>query len=315
MQRSRRHRATTIVGDLLRAAAALSGCALALGGLPAAAVASPPGIHTVTVRGIRLAYRVSGSGSPLLLINGSGATLDTWDPLLLSGLRAGRRVIVFDPRGMGASTDTKTDRLTVEEMADDAASLLRALRITRADVLGWSLGGFVAQALAIRHPLAVRRLVLASTSAGGRKATLATRKVQAIDDKTTLGLATPNEFLPILFPPAAQGAGNAWISRLLAQPGGCCEPFSRQAGQRQIAAEHRWYRPNGGSFSQLGEIQAKTLIAAGARDVDIPVANARLLHRKIPGSKLLVYKDAGHAFLIQHATQFAVTVLNFLRQP
>jgi pimeloyl-ACP methyl ester carboxylesterase len=252
---------------------------------------------------------------PLLLINGSGATLDTWDPLLLSGLDAGRRVIAFDPRGMGGSTDTRTNRLTVEEMADDAAALLRALRIKRADVLGWSLGGFVAQALAIRDPLAVRRLVLASTSAGGRTATTATRKVQAIDDKTTLGLATPSEFLPILFPPAARGAGNAWISRLVAQPGGCCEPFSRQAGRRQIGAEHRWYRPNGGSYSQLGEIKAKTLIGAGALDVDIPVANARLLHRKIAGSKLLVYKDAGHAFLIQHATQFAAAVLRFLGRP
>jgi pimeloyl-ACP methyl ester carboxylesterase len=303
------------VCDLLRVAAAVSGCAIALAAVATAAGASPPGVQTLRVRGIRLAYRVAGSGLPLLLINGSGATLDTWDPLLLSGLSVGRRVIVFDPRGMGASTDTKTDRLTVQEMADDAAALLRALRIKRADVLGWSLGGFVAQALAIRHPLSVRRLVLASTSAGGRTATTATRKVQAIDDKTTLGLATPNEFLPILFPPHAQGAGNAWISRLLGQPGGCCEPFSRQAGRRQIQAEHRWYRPTGGSYNQLGEIKAKTLIGAGALDVDIPVANARLLHRKLPGSKLLVYKDAGHAFLIQHATQFAAAVLRFLRQP
>jgi pimeloyl-ACP methyl ester carboxylesterase len=317
MQGSRRHRATSNVRDLLRVAAAVSGCAIALAAVPTAAAASPPGVQTVRVRGIRLAYRVSGTGPPLLLINGSGATLDTWDPLLLGGLSVGRRVIVFDPRGMGASTTTTTttDRLTVQEMADDAAALLSALRIKRADVLGWSLGGFVAQALAIRHPLAVRRLVLASTSAGGRTATTATRKVQAIDDKTTLGLATPNEFLPILFPPAALSAGKAWIARLLAQPGGCCEHFSRQAGQRQIQAEHAWYQPNGGSDKQLGQIKAKTLIAAGALDVDIPVANARLLHRKIPGSKLLVYKDAGHAFLIQHATQFAAAVLHFLRQP
>jgi pimeloyl-ACP methyl ester carboxylesterase len=313
MHEAHRTRALQNVRNVVRAAATLGGCAIALAASPALAAALPPGVQTVQVRGILLAYRISGSGAPLLLINGSGATLDTWDPLLLSGLNVARRVIVFDPRGMGASTDTKADRLTVQEMADDAASLLRALRIKQADVLGWSLGGFVAQALAIRHPAAVRRLVLASTSAGGRTATTATRKVQAIDDKTTLGLATPNEFLPILFPPAAQDAGKAWISRLIAQPGGCCEPFSRQAGRRQIAAEHRWYRPSGGSYRHLRELRAKTLIGAGALDVDIPVANARLLHRKILGSKLLVYKDAGHAFLIQHATQFAAAVLRFLR--
>jgi pimeloyl-ACP methyl ester carboxylesterase len=294
-----------------RVIAGLIACAIAFAASPAAA-APLPGVQIVKVRGVRTAYRVSGSGSPLLLINGSGATLDTWDPRLLSALAVGRRVIVFDPRGMGASTDTKTDHLTVQEMADDAASLLGALRIKRADVLGWSLGGFVAQALAIRHPSAVRRLVLASTDAGGPTATKATRKVLAIDDKSTLGLATPDEFLPILFPPAAQNAGKAWISRLFAQPGGCCEPYTQEAGRRQIAAEHRWYKPNGGSYSQLGAIRAQTLIGAGALDVDVPVANARLLHRKIRGSKLVVYKDAGHAFLIQHANQFAAAVLRFL---
>jgi len=290
---------------------------VAVGGLlmvaaTSARAALPPGSQTVGVRGIRIAYRATGSGRPLLLINGSGATLDTWDPALLAALGAGRRIIVFDPRGIGASSDTRTDHLTIQEMADDAASLLRALGITRADVLGWSLGGFVAQALAIRHPSAVRRLVLASTDAGGRTATIATREVLAIDTKATLGLATPAEFLPILFPPTAQAAGDAWISRLLAQPGGCCESFTQEAGRRQLAAEHRWYQPNGGSYGLLSAIRAPTLIGAGALDEDVPVANARLLHRRIKGSRLLIYADAGHAFLFQDATAFAAAVRSFL---
>ena len=274
--------------------------------------ALPPGVRTVSVRGIRIAYRATGSGQPLLLINGSGSTLDTWDPALLAALGAGRRIIVFDPRGMGASTDVAGDRLTVEEMADDAAGLLGALGIGHADVLGWSLGGFVAQELAIRHPTLVRRLVLASSSAGGRDATYATPQVNAIDTKSTLGLATPKEFLPILFPPAAQNAGNTWLARLAAQPGGCCESFSQAAGRRQVDATGLWYAPTGGDDQRLTLIRAPTLIAAGALDVDVPVANARLLHRKVRASQLLVYSDAGHAFLIQHATAFATAVRRFL---
>lgn len=281
-------------------------------GVPVAHAALPPGARTVSVRGIRLAYRATGVGRPLLLINGSGATLDTWDPALLAALRPGSRIIVFDPRGMGASTDRRGDRLTVQEMADDAAALLQALRIHEADVLGWSLGGFVAQELAIRHPALVRRLILASSSAGGRDATKATPEVTAIDEKTTLGLATPQEFLPILFPPAALDIGNAWIARLLAQPGGCCEAYTLAAGRRQVAAGRRWFKPSGGDEQRLTMIRAPTLIAAGALDMDVPVANARLLHRRIRGSRLLIYADAGHAFLIQHAAAFAATVRAFL---
>ncbi len=219
---------------------------------------------------------------------------------------------MFDPRGMGASTDVAGDRLTVGEMATDAAGLLRALGIGHADVLGWSLGGFVAQELAIRHPTLVRRLVLASSSPGGRDAAHATPQVIAIDNKSTVGVATPKEFLPILFPPAALNAGQAWLARLVAQPGGCCEPYSQAAGRRQVAASGLWFEPTGGDEQRLTLIRAPTLIAAGALDVDVPVADARLLHRRIKASQLLVYPDAGHAFLIQHATAFAAAVRRFL---
>jgi pimeloyl-ACP methyl ester carboxylesterase len=289
-------------------------CVVALACIVAApaSAALPPGVRTVSVRGIRIAYRATGSGRPLLLINGSGATLDTWDPTLIAALGAGRRIIVFDPRGIGASTDIAGDRLTVDEMADDAAGLLGALGIGHADVLGWSLGGFVAQELAIRHPGLVRRLVLASSSAGGRHAAQATPPVIAIDNKSTVGLATPKEFLPILFPPAAQNAGQAWLARLVAQTGGCCEPYSQAAGRRQVAADALWFAQTGGDEQRLALIRAPTLIAAGALDVDVPVANARLLHRQIRASMLLVYSDAGHAFLIQHATAFAAAVRRFL---
>ena len=288
-----------------------------LGGLLATAVPSanaalPPGAQTTKANGITIAYRITGTGKPLLLINGSGGTLDTWDPALLDALRPGRRLIVFDPRGFGGSTDVAGTKPTIQKLADDAAALLGALHIRRADVLGWSLGGFTAQELAIRHPKRVRRLVLASSMAGGRHAKLATPEVLKIDERTTLGLAGPDEFLPILFPPDKQDAGNAWIGRLFNQPGSCCEPFTQEAGQRQVEAQRRWYAPKGGDEQRLHRIRAPTLIGAGKLDRDVPVANARLLHRRIKGSKLRIYADAGHAFLIQHAAQFAAAVRSFL---
>ena len=291
---------------------------LGVGGLlvtavPPAQSALPPGVKTTHANGITIAYRITGSGKPLLMINGSGATLDTWDPALLDALGPGRRLIVFDPRGFGGSTDTSGGKLTIQKLADDAAALLGALHVRRADVLGWSLGGFVAQEVAIRHSKRVRRLVLASSSAGGRHAAKATAEVMAIDEKTTLGLATPDEFLPVLFPPAAQDAGNAWIARLLNQPGGCCEAFTQEAGQRQVDAQRLWYAGNGGDEARLHKIKARTFIGAGKLDQDVPVANAKLLHKRIHGSKLHIYADAAHAFLIQHAGEFAKSVRAFLR--
>ena len=297
----------------LERAVVLSVVSGVLAAAPAALAAFPPGVRTVASGKIRIAYRATGSGRPLLLINGSGSTLDTWDPALLGALRSGHRIIVFDPRGFAGSTDVANNRLTVEQMADDAAGLLGALHIRRADVLGWSLGGFVAQEVAIRHAKVVRRLVLASSSAGGRRAAKATPQATAIDEKTTIGLATPDEFLPILFPPAAQDAGRAWIGRLLAQPGGCCELFTQAAGRRQVAASRRWYAAAGGDEQRLGRIGAPTLIGAGELDQDVPVANARLLHRRIKGSQIKIYADAGHAFLIQHASEFGAAVQRFLR--
>ena len=290
--------------------------ALVMGGLlvsaPAHAAPLPAGVKTVKVRGISIAYRQSGAGSPLLLINGSGATLDTWDPKLLGLLGTTRRVTVFDPRGFGLSTDVAHNRLTIEQMADDAAALARELGLGRPDVLGWSMGGYIAQELAIRHPRSVRRLVLASTDAGSPRAKRASAKALALDHKANIGEASLDEILDLLFPAAGRDAGNAWFARLLAQPGSCCERIAHRAGHAQIAAQDRWYEKGRGARDDLDRIKAPTLIGAGKLDRDIPFANAGFLRRGITGAQLVSYPDAGHAFLIQHADEFAAKVSAFL---
>lgn len=289
----------------LAAAAAIAGAAVA----PASAAAPAPVAPVAKVGGISLQYRVLGRADrrPLLLINGSGATMDTWDPALLARLTAFRGVIVYDPRGLGGSTDKPGNRQTVAQSADDAGRLLGALGIRKADVLGWSYGGFAAQELALRHPGRVRRLVLVSTDWGGPTAVQPTPANRALDERATLNQASLDEIASLLFPPAARPLAQAWFARLGAQPGGCCEASAPPALQQVVAAQRRWYR-GPGTRARAGRIAARTLIVAGGQDVDIPAVNDRRLARAIPNARLKVYADAGHAVIVQHEAAVAALV-------
>lgn len=289
----------------LAAAVAFAGATVA----PASAAAPAPVAPVAKVGGIGLQYRVLGHASrrPLLLINGSGATMDTWDPALLARLTAFRRVIVYDPRGLGGSTDVPGNRQTVAQSADDAARLLGALRIRQADVLGWSYGAFAAQELALRHPGRVRRLVLVSADWGGPTAVQPSPANRGLDERATLNQASLDEISSLLFPPAALPLAQAWFARLGAQPGGCCEASTPAALQQVVDAQRRWYR-GPGTRARAAHIAARTLIVAGGLDIDIPAVNDRRLARAIPGARLKVYADAGHAAIIQHEAAVAALV-------
>jgi pimeloyl-ACP methyl ester carboxylesterase len=207
-------------------------------------------VHTVQVGHISIAYREVGHGRPLLLIQGSGAAMDVWDPLMIATLAEHHRVIEFDNRGVGFSTDDQSQPMTIDLLADDAAGLIRALHLGRPDVLGWSLGGFIAEDLAARHLELVRRLVLVSSDPGGTHAVRAAPDVLALDARVTLGLATLDEILYLLFPPESLNAGLAWLDRYFSQPG-CCESVAYATGLRQLDAESGWYTPDGGVWDAL----------------------------------------------------------------
>jgi pimeloyl-ACP methyl ester carboxylesterase len=270
-------------------------------------------VRFVDVGQIRMAYRVSGDGRPLVLIPGSGMAMDVWDPLFLRRLSQHHRVIVFDPRGVGLSSGVGT-RLTIQRMGDDTAGLIRALRLDRSDVMGWSMGGFVAEKLAVRHPRLVRRLVLASSDAGGSHAIRASAAVLALDEKVTLGQASLDEILSLLFPPEGLQAGIAWLQRVFSQPA-CCETVSTATAVQQIAAQDLWYTPRHGVYSRLPTIRQMTLVMDGIKDIDVPIANARMLARRIPHAQLKIFRHAGHAFLFQHPIRVAGRVTTFLQSP
>src|SRR4051794_36055184 len=188
---------------------------LALSAAPsasAAVTAATAPTRTVHVGKLRLGYRSIGTGRPVVFIQGLGGSMDGWDPTFLDKLAAaGHRVVVFDNEGVGRST-TLPGTLTIRRMGDDAAGLIRALRLRRADVVGWSMGGMIAQSFAVRHPRSVRRLVLLATAPGDGKATAPTPEALSVLTSTT---PDPVAVLGLLFPPDQTAARDHYVADLL----------------------------------------------------------------------------------------------------
>jgi len=290
--------------------------ALALGCGSQATTASDakPQVRHASVAGARLAYYTRGKGTPLLLNMGSASTMSEWDPALLDRLAAHHRLIIYDYRGIGRSSPTPRRGLTIQRLADDAAGLLDRLKIERADVLGWSLGGFVAQQLAIRHPGKVGHLVLAGTNPGGSAARLGPEWAQRVDSDPH---ATDEEQLSTNFPrtPAGRSAARAFLRRLerAADAGTIPDDFDvpRNGYLAQLGAEDRWLRSDA-NLDALARLRVPTLVADGTQDVLTPPANSRTIARRVPGARLSLYPRAGHAFLFQDRARFSAELDRFL---
>lgn len=282
-------------------------------GLAAPAAAAPPTATTAPTRvveagGIELGYRIVGRGRPIVLIQGLSGTMDGWDPALVDALaRGGRRVVLFDNEGMGRS-EIRPETLTIRRMADDAAALIRRLRLRRPDVLGYSMGGMIAQSLAVRRPALVRRLVLCATAPGDGEATLpAPESLQALT-----GAGGPFAALDFLFPAGEEAARAGFAGRLLgrrdARPSG-----PDAVSSRQLAATVTWLTGDDPAGHRVTRLRKRVLVAGGTLDRLLPVSNQRHLASVIPGARLVSYPDAAHGFLFQHARAFAARVGRFLR--
>jgi pimeloyl-ACP methyl ester carboxylesterase len=285
--------------------------------LPSAAPADPPTavpLQTVKVGPATLGYRdlnPSAKGTPLVLVTGYGATAAEWHPAFVERLARGRRTIVFDNRGIGNSSGP-TKGLTIEVMADDTAGLIRELGLGRADVLGWSMGGYIGQVLALEHPRLVRRLILASSDPGSPKAVPpGQRVIDALSDPAQ----SPQQLLPLLFPPDQQAAGEAWLTAIGQQPNLTAADFATpgpaMAAQTR-AVGPRWFGRGHGAYDRLPELRQPTLVAFGRRDVVAPPANGRILARRIPNATKRAFADAGHAFLFQQPTRKAALFARYL---
>lgn len=252
----------------------------------------------------RVAYRTTGSGPPLLLITGYSGTMESWDRRLVDSLARHHRVIVFDNAGVGR-TEALPAPLTVDAMADQASALIGALRLGRTDVLGWSMGSMIAQALAVRHPGRVRRLVLCASFPGNGTAVPPSRQ-----ELNAFESGRPQKVMAALFPADQTAARNAYLAAISSYPAAPPAPAATVAAQGR--AVDAWWAGTDPAGKRAATIALFTLVADGTVDKLDPVANSRELVRLIPDARLRLYPDAGHAFLFQDQATFVPLVESFL---
>ncbi|TMR93787.1 alpha/beta fold hydrolase [Nonomuraea basaltis] len=265
----------------------------------------------VDVNGVRLAYRRFGAdnGVPIVLLPHFRAGMDHWDPLLTDGLAAKRPVVLFDNVGIAASAGEVPD--SIETMADDAAAFLRAIDLPLVDVLGFSLGGAVAQSLTLRHPESVRRLILLGTVPPNGDMADAHPDVPRV---AVNPVPTVDDFLFLFFgsSPAAQEAGRAFWARRHQRTEDVDPPSSPQTIQAQAAAMEKWNTSPVDRDAELAKITQLTLVANGNRDVMLPTINSYILAQHIPNAQLVIYPDAGHGAQFQYPRLFLNDVTQFL---
>jgi pimeloyl-ACP methyl ester carboxylesterase len=249
-------------------------------------------------------YREVGTGSPVLLVMGLGGTMDDWQPAFVAALAADHRVVVFDNAGVG-QTGTVPSPLSITGMANQASALISTLGLGRTAVLGWSMGGMIAQALAVLHPAQVSRLVLAATQAGTGHALPVPAAAGA-----AAASADPATVLSVLFPPDQAAAEKTYVIGILRYPD--FYPAPRAVVAAQALAVKQWIAGKDPAGRQIGQLRVPTLVADGTVDQLDPVANDRLLAATVPGAKLILYPGAGHAFLFQDLVSFLSAVQGFL---
>lgn len=258
-----------------------------------------------------IAWSDLGSGPPVLLLNGTGSPMAEWDPRFLSALSQDRRVIVFDYPGLGASTAAA--RNTFRGLAASTVRLMDDLGLEAADVLGWSMGGFVTQEILRTDPARVRRAVLVGTNPGGRTATLGPRWVQRADSDPR---ADDTTYLRTNYPHTgcAQRRGEAFLQRLeKAFDSGRYPPprVPRRTYDAMVDAEEPWLASDRNA-RQLRTVTTPTLVMVGERDLVTPAANSRTITGLLRNGQLLLVPGAGHSVLFQAPEQSAQAIIAFL---
>ena len=265
---------------------------------------------SISAGGTTFAYRDLGprSGVPLILLNHWGAVLDNFDPRIVDGLSSRHRVIATDYRGIGASGGTAP--VTVDEMARDAIAVIRALGFEKVDLLGFSLGGFVAQDITLKAPDLVRKLILTGTGpAGGDGIDMLGSVSWPLIIKGMLTLRDPKFYL--FFTSTANGrqAAKSFLKRLKERKAGRDKGPTPDAFLRQLKAITAWGRR---APQDLGSIRIPVLIANGDNDIMVPTSNSTDMARRIPGAQLTIYQDAGHGGIFQNHADFVRKASSFL---
>ena len=267
---------------------------------------------TVDVNGTTFVYRETGqkNGIPVVLLHHLTAVLDDWDPRTIDSLGQKHRVIVFDNRGVGGSKGATPD--TIDDMATDAVAFIRALGLTKIDLLGFSLGGFIAQVIAQKHPDLVRKMILAGTSAaGGEGVSNVGAVLQNAVARATAEKKHPKQSLFFTQSHDGQHAAAEFLQRLGTRKQDRDLPVTQETIVAQVTAITKWGMAP--KPTSLDSIQQPVLVANGDSDMMVPSINSVELARKLPHSELSIFPDAGHGAIFQYHSAFLDQTLRFLQ--
>jgi pimeloyl-ACP methyl ester carboxylesterase len=262
--------------------------------------------------GTTFAYRDLGRGEvPLVLLQHFRGNLDNWDPALIDALAQTRRVVTFDNTGVGGSSGATPH--TMAEMARDAIAFLDALELAEVDLLGFSIGSFVAQEITLMRPALVRRLVLASSAPQGAAGMhgWAAEVIGAVGQRQ----GSPEGYLSVFYAPseASQESGKQSLQRIFGARTDDRDPETTwQTRQAQYDAVCSWGIPNHSLLERVSAIDCPVFVANGDSDPMILPNYSHLLAGLIPKASVKIYADAAHGFLFQHASEFAADVEAFL---
>jgi pimeloyl-ACP methyl ester carboxylesterase len=266
--------------------------------------------ETVDVGGTSFSYRQLGpsTGVPVVFLTHLAAVLDNWDPRVVDGIAAKHRVITFDNRGVGASSGSTPT--TIDEMARDAVTFIRALGFDQVDLFGFSLGGMIAQVIAQQEPQLVRRMILAGTGPAGGEGIEKVTRITYLD--TARGLLTrqdPKQFLFFTRTPNGRRAGKEFLARLEERANDRDKAISVRSFRAQLKAIHRWGQQEP---ADLSAIHQPVLVLNGESDRMVLTKNTVDLDRRLPNSELVIYPDAGHGGVFQFHEDFVKRALEFL---
>jgi pimeloyl-ACP methyl ester carboxylesterase len=272
-----------------------------------------PNRRVGVANGIDHAYRDTGAGQdtvPLVLLQHFRGNLDNWDPALIDALATGRRVVTFDNAGVGGSTGTTP--VTIEQMAHDAIAFLAAMGFRQVDLLGFSVGSFIAQQITLTRPAMVRSLILASSAPQGAAGMhgWAPEVMSAVGTPHT----SPEGYLDVFFARSATSrqAGTETQRRLYARTEDRDTATTWATREAQYDAVCTWGIPDHARLQRVTAIDVPVFVANGDSDPMILPRYSYLLAGLIPHARVKIYPDSAHGFLFQHHTEFAADVKAFL---
>jgi len=258
----------------------------------------------IRVDDIEMAYKMFGKGSPILLINGYSAPLDFWDLTLLKRLSSNHKVITFDNRGVG-NTTVGNKTFSIPQFAQDTSKFLDALKIKKADIIGWSMGGMIAQELALSNPEKVEKLIIYASICGGNQSVPPSPEVlKVFSNQSGNTMERLQKFLPVLFPEQWRHDNPNFLYDLPKSS----EQTTINTLNKQTEAITNWT----GTCNRLGNITQPTMVLVGTDDVLTSPANSILITEKIPGAWLIQIRGGGHAMMMQYPEKFSNIVETFL---